>query len=97
MSRNLRLALLTATAFAFTAIPPLLPAPVTAGLSGSALAAASINGSRSNTLRTKGRVRPTGNGTQGGTSRATTGCHHHIAGGGTNGTLLSFASCPTSD
>jgi hypothetical protein len=53
MVRNLRLALPTAAAaFALMTVPPLLPAPMTAGLSGSALAAKSLNASRSNVYRT---------------------------------------------
>jgi hypothetical protein len=51
---NLRLALPTAAAaFALMTIPPLLPAPMTAGLSGSALAAVKLNTSRSNIYRTE--------------------------------------------
>jgi len=53
MVRNLRLALPTAAAaFALMTVPPLLPAPMTAGLSGSALAAVKLNTSRSNIYRT---------------------------------------------
>ena len=53
MVRNLRLALPTAAAaFALMTVPPLLPAPITAGLSGSALAAVKLNSSRSNIYRT---------------------------------------------
>jgi hypothetical protein len=53
MVRNLRLALPTAAAaFALMTLPPLLPAPITAGLSGSALAAVKLNTSRSNIYRT---------------------------------------------
>jgi hypothetical protein len=75
MARNLRLALLTATAaLALTAIPPLLSAPMTAGLSTSALAASNLNSSRSNVYRTTapgntkqpaGRTKSTGNTTSG--------------------------------
>jgi hypothetical protein len=54
MVRNLRLALPTAAAaFALMTVPPLLPAPMTAGLSGSALAAVKLNTSRSNIYRLK--------------------------------------------
>jgi hypothetical protein len=53
MVRNLRLVLPTAAAvFALVTVPPLLPAPMTAGLSGSALAAVKLNSSRSNVYRT---------------------------------------------
>jgi hypothetical protein len=53
MVRNLRLALPTAAAvFALMTVPPLLPAPMTAGVSGSALAAVKLNTSRSNIYRT---------------------------------------------
>jgi hypothetical protein len=56
MVRNLRLALPTAAAvFALMTVPPLLPAPMTAGLSGSALAAVKLNTSRSNIYRLKGK------------------------------------------
>lgn len=61
MVRNLRLALPTAAAaFALMTVPPLLPAPMTAGLSGSALAAVNLNASRSNIYRTKqtGKQKP---------------------------------------
>ena len=54
MVRNLRLALPTAAAaFALVTVPPLLPAPMTAGLSGSALATVKLNTSRSNIYRLK--------------------------------------------
>ena len=54
MVRNLRLALSTAAAaFALMTVPPLLPAPMTAGLSGSALAAVKLNTSGSNIYRLK--------------------------------------------
>jgi hypothetical protein len=59
MVRNLRLALPTAAAaFALMTVPPLLPAPMTAGVSGSALAAKSLNASRSNVYRTKQAGKP---------------------------------------
>jgi hypothetical protein len=59
MVRNLRLALPTAAgAFALMTVPPLLPAPMTAGLSGSALAAVKLNTSRSNIYRTKQTGKP---------------------------------------
>jgi hypothetical protein len=59
MVRNLRLALPTAAAaFALMTVPPLLPAPMTAGLSGSALAAKSLNASRSNVYRTGQTAKP---------------------------------------
>jgi hypothetical protein len=59
MVRNLRLALPTAAAaFALMTVPPLLPAPMTAGLSGSAPAAVNLNASRSNIYRTKQTGKP---------------------------------------
>jgi hypothetical protein len=59
MVRNLRLVLPTAAAvFALMTVPPLLPAPMTAGLSGSALAAVNLNSSRSNIYRTKQTGKP---------------------------------------
>lgn len=59
MVRNLRLALpAAAAAFALMTVPPLLPAPMTSGLSGSALAAVNLNASRSNIYRTKQTGKP---------------------------------------
>jgi hypothetical protein len=93
MVRNLRLVLPTATtAFILMTVPPLLPAPMTAGISGSALASKNLNSSRSNIYRTEptGKPKQTTGPTRATTVYGTKSNGSYQTGGGNSGTTGSF-------